>query len=214
MICDTPPPQRSTSAATSWAPVPAAATTPTRPGRTSLAKPRQVPPSIAVPAPGPITNRPSPTARCFSSTSASTDTLSLNSSTCRPAVSALCASNAAYSPGTEITATAASGSRSSASASVRAGCSTAGPELDRSANMAASPASTAAATASWSAARTATNRSFAPAPASSSSAKPSAARMSRLPGVAMAAAAQSTPSLVSSARVPDSCTTESTYVSG
>ncbi len=95
ITCETPPPQRSTRLATSWAPVPAAATTPTRPGRTALANPRQVPPSMAVPAPGPITSRPSRFARRFSSTSASTGTLSLNSSTSRPADSALCASRVA-----------------------------------------------------------------------------------------------------------------------
>ena len=42
----------------SCAPVPAAATTPTGPGVTTLAKPRPTPPSIAVPAPGPISSRP------------------------------------------------------------------------------------------------------------------------------------------------------------
>ena len=80
---------------TSWAPVPAAATTPTRPGRTLLAKPRPQPPSTAVPAPGPITRWPTSPARRFSSTSSSTGTLSLNSSTSSPAESALWASSAA-----------------------------------------------------------------------------------------------------------------------
>ena len=43
MMCDTPLPAASIRHATSCAPVPAAATTPTGPGRTSLAKPRPTP---------------------------------------------------------------------------------------------------------------------------------------------------------------------------
>ena len=93
--CDTPAPHRSSRLIASWAPVPAAATTPTRPGSTTLANPRPMPPSMAVPAPGPITNRPHSAALSFSSTSSSTVTLSLNSSTWRPADRALWASRAA-----------------------------------------------------------------------------------------------------------------------
>ena len=88
MTWDTPMPQRSSSVMTSCAPVPAAATTPTGPAPTALAKPSPTPPSMAVPAPGPITSRPSPLARRFSATSSDTGTLSLNSSTCSPAVRA------------------------------------------------------------------------------------------------------------------------------
>ena len=95
ITAETPPPHRSSRLIASCAPVPAAATMPTRPGRTTLAKPRQVPPSSAVPAPGPIIRRPSATARSLSSISAATSTLSLNSSTSSPAVSALCVSSAA-----------------------------------------------------------------------------------------------------------------------
>ena len=85
---DTPMPHRSSSVMTSCAPVPAAATTPTGPAPTALAKPSPTPPSMAVPAPGPITSRPSRLARRFSATSSATGTLSLNSSTCSPAVKA------------------------------------------------------------------------------------------------------------------------------
>ena len=53
ITCVTPSPQRSSRLIASCAPVPAAATTPTRPGRTTLAKPSPTPPSTAVPAPGP-----------------------------------------------------------------------------------------------------------------------------------------------------------------
>ena len=118
--CVTPTPARSSSTAASCAPVPAAATTATAPvrsarGATTLAKPRQVRPSIAVPAPGPMTSRPSCSARVLSSTSAATGTLSLNSRTCRPSLSALWVSRAAWSPGTEITATLPSERRASAS---------------------------------------------------------------------------------------------------
>jgi hypothetical protein len=76
--------------------------------------------------------------------------------------------------------------------------------------MAASAASCAAATASSERARTARNRSFAPAEVTSDSSKPSCARVSRLAGVAIAAAAHSTPSTWRMARVPESWTTEST----
>ena len=44
MICDTPTPAPSSRTAASWAPVPAAATIPTGPGRTTLAKPSPTPP--------------------------------------------------------------------------------------------------------------------------------------------------------------------------
>ena len=82
---DTPMPHRSSRDITSWAPVPAAATTPTGPGVTALAKPRPTPASTAVPAPGPISSKPSRRARSLSSTSSASGTLSLNSRTCRPA---------------------------------------------------------------------------------------------------------------------------------
>ena len=95
-------PHRSSRLIASWAPVPAAATTPTRgrpssspAGCTALANPSPVPPSMAVPAPGPITSRPRAVARSLSSTSSATDTLSLKSRTWSPAVNALCASRAA-----------------------------------------------------------------------------------------------------------------------
>ena len=92
-------PQWSSRDITSWAPVPAAATTPTGPLRTALAKPRPTPASTAVPAPGPITSRPRLLARRFNSTSSASGTLSLNRSTCRPADRAECAAIAAYGPG-------------------------------------------------------------------------------------------------------------------
>ena len=112
-------PQWSSSVMTSCAPVPAAATTPTGPAPTALAKPSPTPPSMAVPAPGPITSRPSSLARRLSATSSEVGTLSLNSSTCSPAVKAEWAAIAAYGPGTETTATFASGSSRVASPIVR-----------------------------------------------------------------------------------------------
>ena len=65
----TPAPQRSSSDMASCAPVPAAATIPTTPGLTTLAKPRPTPPSIAVPAPGPIISSPRRRAWSLSATS-------------------------------------------------------------------------------------------------------------------------------------------------
>ena len=218
--CVTPTPARSSSTAASCAPVPAAATTATAPvrsarGATTLAKPRQVRPSIAVPAPGPMTSRPSCSARVLSSTSAATGTLSLNSRTCRPSLSALWVSRAAWSPGTEITATLPPARRASASVWVRAGASAASAPVSaaRAENIASRPASSAASTASSDAARTASTRSPGPAPDRSSPSKPSCSSVSRFAGVAIAAVAQSTPSTARIARVPESWTTESRYVS-
>ncbi len=54
---ETPTPAWSSRASTCWHPVPDAATMPTGPGETTLAKPRPRPPTTAVPQSGPITNR-------------------------------------------------------------------------------------------------------------------------------------------------------------
>ena len=104
-MCDTPPPAAATRHATSCAPVPAAATIPTLPGGTTLANPRPTSPSIAVPHPGPMTSSPRSPPRRLSATSSSTETWSEKRKTCRPRLSARCASRVAYSPGTEMSAT-------------------------------------------------------------------------------------------------------------
>ena len=52
----TPTPTWSSSASTCWQPVPEAATRPTGPGWTTLAKPRPRPPTTAVPQSGPVTS--------------------------------------------------------------------------------------------------------------------------------------------------------------
>ena len=57
---------------TCWAPVPEAATSPTGPGRTTLAKPSATPETIAVPQSGPITSTPASCAASLSATSCST----------------------------------------------------------------------------------------------------------------------------------------------
>ena len=72
-MCDTPTPAASSRHAASCAPVPAAATMPTGPERTTFAKPSPTPPSIAVPQPGPITSRPRSAPRRLSATSSATD---------------------------------------------------------------------------------------------------------------------------------------------
>ena len=54
-----PTPAASSSAITCCAPVPLAATSPTGPGATTLAKPRPTPPTTAVPQSGPMTSRSS-----------------------------------------------------------------------------------------------------------------------------------------------------------
>ena len=83
------------------APVPEAATRPTGPGRTTLAKPSPTPPMTAVPQSGPITSRPRAAAACLSRTSCSTGTLSEKTITDAPASSASIASTKACRPGVE-----------------------------------------------------------------------------------------------------------------
>jgi hypothetical protein len=206
----TPSPHWSRRHMTSWAPVPAAATTPTRPARTALAKPSPAPPSMAVPAPGPMTSRPSEAPRCFRSTSSPSPTLSLNSRTCRPCDRALWASSAAKGPGTETMATLASWRVATASSMVLGTSVASGPPGSCWAAAEArvpSPASMPA--AAWGAvpARTARTRSFARTAGTSN---PAAARSSTLAGVPMTAAAHSTPGAPDMARVAAMRSTEST----
>jgi hypothetical protein len=118
MACEIPAPKRSISEVTSCSPVPAAATSPIGPARTRLANPSAAPPISAVPQSGPISSSPRSRARAFRSISCSTGTLSENSSTCRPASSASWATGLANRPGTEITASVASGSCRTADAIV------------------------------------------------------------------------------------------------
>ena len=212
ITCDTPDPQRSSSVIVSCAPVPAAATTPIGPRATRFEKPSPTPPSTAVPAPGPITSLPSEQARCLSPTSSGRGTLSLKSSTSRPRVRALCASRAAYGPGTETRATLAPGASAKASSRLagrgpaEAGESpSTGPATSNSTSL---PACRAAARCS-SDPRTARIRSFAAAPPRPS-VRPSLARTPRLAGVAISAHAQSTPVVSPIARVASSSRTLST----
>ena len=69
--------------------------TPTGPRLTTLAKQSGMPLMMAVPQSGPITSRPLLRPSRFSAISSSSGTLSENSMTCRPLVSALRASRAA-----------------------------------------------------------------------------------------------------------------------
>ena len=83
-----------------------AATRPTGPGRTTLAKPSATPETIAVPQSGPMTSTPASCAARLSATSCSTGTPSEKTSTLRPAAMASAASATAYGPGTETIASA------------------------------------------------------------------------------------------------------------
>ena len=61
-----PTPAAASRLITCCAPVPEAATRPTGPGRTTLAKPSPTPPTTAVPQSGPITSSPRSAAACLS----------------------------------------------------------------------------------------------------------------------------------------------------
>ncbi len=117
---ETPTPAWSSSASSCWQPVPDAATMPTGPGCTTLAKPRPRPPTTAVPQSGPITSSPRVGASRLRATSCSSGTLSLNSITSQPASRASIASTVALAPGVE-TSTRPPGVARSAAAVVRAG---------------------------------------------------------------------------------------------
>ena len=84
---------------------------PMSPRGTTLAKPRGTPPMIAVPQSGPITKRRRSRASRLSAASSSIGTLSEKIMTCSPNSIALRASATAKSPGTEISARLAAGSR-------------------------------------------------------------------------------------------------------
>ena len=89
---------------------------PMSPRGTALAKASGAPPMMAVPQSGPITSRPSSRASRLSASSSASGTLSLKIMHMSPRCSALRASAAANSPGTEISARLASGCRCSAAA--------------------------------------------------------------------------------------------------
>ena len=100
-------------------PVPDAPMMPMSPRGTTLAKPSGTPAMIAVPQSGPITNRPLSRASRLSAASSASGTLSEKIIVCRPSSSALRASATAKSPGTEISARLAAGSRCTAARKVR-----------------------------------------------------------------------------------------------
>jgi len=148
-------------------------------------------------------------ARRLSATSSSRRTLSLNSRTCRPAVRAWWASRAAYSPGTEMSATFASLYDLTASGRVRGrGAPPSSASASRPAR-APSPAWRAASASSTVSATTASTRSLIPAWSSSVPATPRDRRSSRFASVPITADAYSTPSDSRMARVADMRSTES-----
>ena len=160
-----PTPAASSRHITCCAPVPEAATTPTDPGRTTLAKPRATPPTWAVPQSGPMTSTSAAAAASLSRTSSSTETLSENSITLSPDAMASKASVTACWPGTEMTARVAP-ERAAAEPRVRGATSSSPPlpesPVPRSAVRASVTAASPASSPSASSARIATTRSFGP----------------------------------------------------
>jgi hypothetical protein len=207
--CETPTPAMSSRQEICCAPVPDAATRPTGPGRTTLAKPRATPETIAVPQSGPITRTPASCAARFNATSCSTGTPSEKTRTLRPAAIASAASAMAYWPGTLTIASAGPSEPSSSRPApiVRCGTTVAGPvERSRSAR-AASTAARAAARASSSSARIAI--SSCSGEVSPSGARPMFAASSRFRGVAMATRTAVTPSRAATSRLTCMSRTES-----
>jgi hypothetical protein len=203
----TPTPAWSRRASSCWQPVPDAATMPTGPGATTLAKPSPSPSTTAVPQSGPITSRSRAAAYVLSATSCSSGTLSLNTITSLPASSASIASTAALAPGTE-TSTSAPGSRSSAEVVVRGGASSVGPSGRRLlAVRARSTSATTPSSSAGSSIRTATTRWL--TPASTGSVNPIRSSTSTLSGVAIATCAVTTPGSCCTCRLTWSRVTES-----
>ena len=167
-----------------------AATRPTGPRRTTLAKPSATPETIAVPQSGPMTSTPASCAARLSATSCSTGTPSLKTSTLRPAAIASAASATAYGPGTLMIASAGSGASARAAPMVRGGMVCASPDFSRRAS-AASTAATAAVSSASSVALSA--MSSWSGLASPSGARPMPAASSRFSGVAIATSTALTP---------------------
>ena len=195
-----PTPAASSRHMTCCAPVPEAATTPTDPGRTTFAKPSATPATWAVPQSGPMTSTSAAAAASLRRTSSSTETLSENSITLRPAPIASNASVTACCPGTETTARFAP-ARAAAEPSVR-GATSSSPLLvspvPRRAARASATAASPAASPSASSVRRATTRSFGPASAGTS--KPMPRSTSTLSSVAIATWAAVTPAVPATAR--------------
>ena len=208
-----PTPAASSRHMTCCAPVPDAATTPTDPGRTTLANPRATPPTWAVPQSGPMTSTSASAAASLRRTSSSTETLSENSITLRPEAMASKVSATACWPGTEMTARVAP-ERAAAEPRVRGATSSSPPPppespVPRSAASASVTAASPASRPSRSSARMATTRSL--GPASSGTSKPMLRSTSTFSSVAIATWAAATP--VVPATVRETCIrlTESWY---
>ncbi|HEY3681895.1 MAG TPA: hypothetical protein VGL93_02585 [Streptosporangiaceae bacterium] len=210
--CDTPTPASSSRHVTCCAPVPDAATTPTRPGRVTFAKPSATPATIAVPQSGPMTSRPRRAAARFSATSWCGGTLSLNTITSMPASIASIASANAYSPGTETSAIVGarpwSAPRRTAAATVRGGGSVRDPPCRTAWGASASASRPRASSSPPAPPRTAITRSPGPA---AGTANPIRAISSRFSSVPIATIARSTPATSPKARLTRIRVTESWY---
>ena len=139
-----PTPAASSRHMTCWAPVPEAATRPTEPGRTTLAKPSATPPTTAVPQSGPMTSTSAAAAASLRRTSSSTGTLSEKTMTEIPARTASSASATACSPGTETSARSAPDRRIAPPSVRAAGASPKPPEPLAAERLWVSAASSAA----------------------------------------------------------------------
>ena len=209
MACDTPSPARASVQVTSCRPVPEAAASPMRPRGIALAKPSGTPSRMAVPQSGPIMSRPRSSATRLHSISVSIGALSLKSMTCSPARSAFSASAPAYAPGTEISATFASGKSFSAEPSVRGAALVAVGAGGLLATSACSAALRAASAAAAESATTAMMRSAGSAAAPSRASSPACSSSARLCGVPIIAAAALTPATASMSRESRMSVTES-----
>jgi len=172
MPWEIPEPARWIRQASSCIPVPAEATRPMGPRRTALANPMPAPASHAVPQSGPMTTRPRRRASVLSDRSSSTETLLEKRKTCRPCCSAARTSRAAWAPGTEITATDASGRRATASAMVWGPPAAASPPAEPASRESHASALAATASTAASSPSSASTTSLGPAEARSGSPAP------------------------------------------
>ena len=196
-----PTPAASRRHITCWAPVPDAATIPTDPRRTTLAKPSATPLTTAVPQSGPMTSTSAAAAASLRAISSATLTLSEKSMTEAPASMASKASVTACDPGTDTRTSPAPARRTAAPRVSGSGALPSSPALADPRRRSASAASTAArpaARAASSVARRAMTRSLGPAP--SGTVNPMPVSTSTLSSVAIATWAASTPGVRATAR--------------
>lgn len=193
IACEMPRPACAIRHVTSCVPVPEAPTTPMSPRGTRLAKANGTPLRIAVPQSGPMTSRPSARPSRFRAASSSSGTLSLKIMTWSPARSALRASAAAKSPGTEMMARLASGMARRAARSVCGHQCAPAPPAWRGRSSRRSASASAARAAASSTALTPTIRSLLCAARPVRVSRPARSMIPLFDGVPIISAASSTP---------------------